>query len=326
MKTPKAVNKRASILQAAAKVLAQKGYSLTTLADIAAEAGTFAGSLYYYFTSKEKMVEEVLNIGTTSVSSRVVSRVRSLPEGMPAYDKVRIALEEHLQQMLKKDDFVVAYWRIIDQVPEEIREKHLSLPREYGQFWQDMLQTAQITGEIRQDIDTRLLRLLLIGSTIYALQWFKPHGRNTPQEIADTLAEMFFRGMVPRPTGNGIGPASRSTPTARARKTKREATGMPDFETASAQKREPRRRSSPKLGAKLNVSLHPPLAVTQDMSTELEVGKKKEPRSSRSKVGSVSASVGDISSDEKNVAPRAEKITSRRRAIKSARKTAQSVP
>lgn len=320
MKTPKAVNKRASILQAAAKVLAQKGYSLTTLADIAAEAGTFAGSLYYYFSSKEKIVEEVLNIGTTSVSSRVMSRVKSLPKGMPAYDKVRIALEEHLQQMLKKDDFVVAYWRIIDQVPFEVREKHLSLPRAYGHFWQKMLRAAQLTGEIRQDIDARLLRLLLIGSTVYALQWFKPDGRNTPQEIADTLAEMFFRGMVPREAGNGVALVSPSKPTTRARKTKTEATGIPNVETASVRKRSPTRRSAPKPEAKDGTS-HSPLAAAQDLRTDQVVVDKK--KGSRVKAGSASASAGR-SSNEENIAPKNGKTTSRKRAVNTRRIVVQS--
>ncbi|SCW38975.1 transcriptional regulator, TetR family [Sphingobium faniae] len=198
MKTQKAVNKKARILQAAAKVLADKGYSLTTLADIGSEAGTFAGSLYYYFPSKESIVEEVLNVGTTSVSSLVVARVEALPKGVSAYDRIRIALETHLQQMLAKDDFVRAYWKIIDQVPEDIRLKHLALPRAYGHFWQSMLEEAQAAGEIRSEMDPRMMRLLLIGSTIYALQWFNPGGRNTPKEIADLLAEMFFLGVVPR--------------------------------------------------------------------------------------------------------------------------------
>jgi hypothetical protein len=61
-----------------------------------------------------------------------------------------------------------------------------------------MISEAQTAGEIRADLDARLIRLLLIGSTIYALDWFRPNGTNTPKEIADVLAEMFFFGVLPR--------------------------------------------------------------------------------------------------------------------------------
>ena len=198
MKTKKAVIKRQRILTAAAKLFGTKGYSETTLADIGAEAGTYAGSLYYYFPSKESIVEEVLNIGTTSVSNLVMGKVAMLPPDTSVRDRIRVALETHMEQMLQRDEFVIAYWKIIDQVPEEIRQRHLVLPRAYGRFWQGMLNDAQMSGEIRSDLNSKLLRLLLIGSTIYALDWFNPDGQYTPTEIADALAEMFFFGVLPR--------------------------------------------------------------------------------------------------------------------------------
>lgn len=203
MKTKKAVIKRQRILSAAAKLFGTKGYSETTLADIGAEAGTYAGSLYYYFPSKESIVEEVLNIGTTSVSNLVMGKVSMLPRETAARDRIRVALETHMEQMLRRDEFVIAYWKIIDQVPEDIRDRHLVLPRAYGRFWQGMLNDAQMSGEIRSDINSKLLRLLMIGSTIYALDWFKPDGQYSPTEIADALAEMFFFGVVPRTKSNG---------------------------------------------------------------------------------------------------------------------------
>ena len=203
MKTKKAVIKRQRILTAAAKLFGTKGYSETTLADIGAEAGTYAGSLYYYFPSKESIVEEVLNIGTTSVSNLVMGRVSMLPPETTVRDRIRLALEAHMEQMLQRDEFVIAYWKIIDQVPEEIRDRHLVLPRAYGRFWQGMLNDAQMSGEIRSDLNSKLLRLLLIGSTIYALDWFKPEGQYSPTEIADVLAEMFFFGVFPRSKAGG---------------------------------------------------------------------------------------------------------------------------
>lgn len=196
MKTRKAVNKRLAILQAAAKMFATKGYSQTTLADIGAEAGTFAGSLYYYFPSKENIVEEVLNVGTTSVSNLVLARISTMPAEASVHDKIKMALSVHLEQMLENNEFVVAYWNIIGQVPEDIRRQHLLLPREYGRFWNRLLLEGQANGEIRADLDASLIRLLLVGSTIYALQWYKPDGRYTPAEIAGVLTEMFFNGVL----------------------------------------------------------------------------------------------------------------------------------
>lgn len=197
MKTGKAVLKRDRILKAAAKILGEKGYAETKLSEIGQAAGTYAGSLYYYFSSKDDLVEEVLNIGTTNVANRVIEEVEKLPDDTSAYDKIRIALRVHLVQTLLMDDFAVAYWKIIDQVPEGTRQKHLQFPRAYGKFWKAMFKEAQESEEIKPGMDARLLELLLIGSTIYALDWFNPSGKYSPAEIADVLADMFFFGVLP---------------------------------------------------------------------------------------------------------------------------------
>lgn len=196
--TRKSVLKKQKILEAAAKIFSRKGYAEATLAEIGKEAGTHAGSLYYYFDSKEALVEEVLNIGTHGVSRLVTKAVAELPPETSHIERIRVAFRIHVTQMLLKDDFIVAYWKIVDQVPPEIRERHLNAPREYGRFLQSLIDDAQQAGEIRVDINGHILRLMMVGSSIYALDWFNPRGELSSVEIADTLIDMFFNGAVPR--------------------------------------------------------------------------------------------------------------------------------
>ena len=48
------------VVDAAAKVFAEKGYRAATLRDIAAELGMLKGSLYYYIETKEDLLYELL--------------------------------------------------------------------------------------------------------------------------------------------------------------------------------------------------------------------------------------------------------------------------
>jgi AcrR family transcriptional regulator len=187
--------KRSAIVSAAAKIFKKKGYAEATLAEIGKAAGTFAGSLYYHFDSKDQIVEEVLNIGTTGVSDVVSAVVAALPAETSHREKIRAAMRAHLSQMLVKDDFVVAYWKIIDQVPAAIRKRHLQKPRGYGAFWKNLINEAVAGGEIRQGTDASLLRLVMIGSTIWALDWYKPRGRLSPAQLADSIVDMLFEGV-----------------------------------------------------------------------------------------------------------------------------------
>jgi AcrR family transcriptional regulator len=56
--TPRAQQTRAAIVQAALALFRERGYDATTMRDIAARAGVSTGNAYYYFGSKEELVQE----------------------------------------------------------------------------------------------------------------------------------------------------------------------------------------------------------------------------------------------------------------------------
>ena len=56
--TPRAQQTRAAIVEAALALFREHGYDATTMRDIAALAGVSTGNAYYYFGSKEELVQE----------------------------------------------------------------------------------------------------------------------------------------------------------------------------------------------------------------------------------------------------------------------------
>ena len=56
MATPKAEETRNRILDTALELFRERGFNVTTMRDVAAEAGVATGAAYYYFRSKEDLV------------------------------------------------------------------------------------------------------------------------------------------------------------------------------------------------------------------------------------------------------------------------------
>jgi AcrR family transcriptional regulator len=56
--TPK--DRRETILQAAGRVLAEKGYAQTTVSQVAAAAGVSRGLLHYYFKNKDELFTQII--------------------------------------------------------------------------------------------------------------------------------------------------------------------------------------------------------------------------------------------------------------------------
>jgi AcrR family transcriptional regulator len=185
----KATATRTRILDAAASVFRTNGYVATRLSDVAKIAKTQAGSMYYHFSSREDLVEEVLRVGQERTSGYVRRRVAALPADASPLDRLREAIEAHLATILKIGDYTAATIRILGQVPDEIRKRRLHEQREYGLFWRTLVSNAEASGEIRSDLDGTVVRMFLLGAMNSAPDWFRPG----PPELS---AEQFERQCV----------------------------------------------------------------------------------------------------------------------------------
>src|ERR1035438_2195360 len=96
----KSERSRDSILEAAAKLFRRQGYSATTLRQIAATAEIKAASIYYYFDSKEAILDEVLHRGLLSVFEAVKTALRQAGKASHRR-RIGLAIEAHLVALLE---------------------------------------------------------------------------------------------------------------------------------------------------------------------------------------------------------------------------------
>jgi AcrR family transcriptional regulator len=78
----KADQRRATLIEAAAKLFVEKGYEATTMDEIAAAANFAKGTLYHYFANKA----ELLQVLREGFEKEIMGRVRSRVESCPADD------------------------------------------------------------------------------------------------------------------------------------------------------------------------------------------------------------------------------------------------
>ena len=69
--------RRNQLIQATIAVLARKGYSAVTLADVAKTAGLSSGIVNFHFTSKDGLLEAVLNYLSTEYRENWSARMRA---------------------------------------------------------------------------------------------------------------------------------------------------------------------------------------------------------------------------------------------------------
>jgi len=195
---------RQRILDAAAVCFSELGYAGVTLRDIADRAKMKAGSLYYHFDSKDDLVEEVLRVGLATAVDATRKAVSALDRRADPIAKLRAAITAHLTTILAESDYASADLRILGQVPEPIRQRHLKQQRKYGAFWASLFRKAVASGRLRADLDLSVVRMLVLGALNWSVEWYREDGR-TPAEIAEHLSAMILEGLLTRERGSSRG-------------------------------------------------------------------------------------------------------------------------
>lgn len=191
----KATVSRMRVLDAAARIFRNRGYSGTTMRAIGTEAKLKAGSIYYHFRSKDELIEAVLDMGITTVSNAVHAAIAAMPPSSSYRERIAAAINAHLHAIIEHGDYTLATRRVFGQVPRAVREKHIHKRDAYGRLWQQMLEAAQNAGELRANADTRLARLFVVGALNWTVEWFNPDGKPL-NEVADEFTNLIFSGLA----------------------------------------------------------------------------------------------------------------------------------
>lgn len=92
------------ILNAADQLFFSKGYQATTISDIAKKVGVAQGMLYYYFKSKEEVLETLLNRHVASLVSEIqdIQHLASTPP-----EKIALMVSSILNKAFYKDGLLL---------------------------------------------------------------------------------------------------------------------------------------------------------------------------------------------------------------------------
>ncbi|QZT58624.1 TetR/AcrR family transcriptional regulator [Mycolicibacterium austroafricanum] len=170
----KSVRTRARILDAAAHVLSVKGFAGTRLTDVAEYAEVQAPAIYYYFSSREELIEEVMFAGIGEMRRYLKDVIDGLPHDMSALDKILAAVEAHLRHELELSDYTTASIRNSGQIPEHLQTRQRKEEAAYGRLWRKLFEQALAEGLIDPELDIKTAQLLVMGGLNWAAEWFDP--------------------------------------------------------------------------------------------------------------------------------------------------------
>ena len=187
---------RVRILDAAAEILSKRGYAGFRLSDVATAAELRAPAIYYYFDSREHLIEEVMWAGIADMRDKLNAMLKELPAGTEPLDKLMAAVDLHLRHELEISAYTTASIRNAGQIPEELSKRPMAEQAEYGKIWKSILKEASEAGAIRRDLDPYIAQMLVMGSLNWAAEWWEPR-RGSIDKVVEHAQEFVRSGLNP---------------------------------------------------------------------------------------------------------------------------------
>lgn len=185
------IARRAQLIECATETIATLGYAQASLAQIAKRAGISKGVITYYFSSKEELIEQIVQDMTAAATSFMLPQIEAAPTTttkLQAYLRSNIAyIAAHRIQMAAIIDIVL-------NVRTEDGHRRYQPGREEPalQALEDMLRRGQDEGEFRA-FDPRVMALSIRGAIDALGRFLVAHLTLDGEAYAQELVTLFDR-------------------------------------------------------------------------------------------------------------------------------------
>jgi AcrR family transcriptional regulator len=184
------------IIDAAARVFAERGFHGATTQDIADLLGIRQASLYYYFSSKEAALELVCLKGVEGFAD-AAKAIAARP--LSARERLKLLIDSHLSPLVERGDYVKVFLNERQHLPRESRRRIGRWSRSLERIFEDVIKDGVARGEFRAGLDTRLATLAVLGMCNAVSSWHRKEEASVP-EVAAAFARLVVDGMA-RPSG-----------------------------------------------------------------------------------------------------------------------------
>ncbi|HVP68442.1 MAG TPA: TetR/AcrR family transcriptional regulator [Anaeromyxobacteraceae bacterium] len=170
-------SRRGALLDAAARLFAERGYHGTSIRDIATAIAVTPGAIYNHHVSKARLLVAVYEEGVRRIASALEEAVAM--ESTPR-SRLRAAAEAHLETLLDGSAYAAVMTRVLPRDVPEAEAELVELRDGYEQRFARIIAELPALDARRR----RALRLTLLGALNGVQAWYRPGKGQGPAAIA----------------------------------------------------------------------------------------------------------------------------------------------
>ena len=183
---------RDQLIHAALVLFDTNDYPRTSVEDIVAKAKVTKGAFYHHFGSKEEVLEIIHNV---YVESQIELCTRIISEDMNPREKLRELARATITNLNQYRAHVSVYMQdrrfLTDQRKKNVLEKRSEIDKLFNSIIEDGVRS----GYFRTDVSPKLITFGIIGMYAWVINWWKPSGSLSLEQIADQYVDVLLDGL-----------------------------------------------------------------------------------------------------------------------------------
>lgn len=179
-----------SVLRIAVDVFNKHGYEATSMGFLAEHLGISKSAIYHHVPSKEDLLRRALEEALGGLEG-----VLTLDGATSGASDVRLefVLRETMGVLVDRLPFVTLLLRLRGNT--EMEREAMARRRAFDRTITELVAQAQKDGTLRTDIAAGTITRLLFGTINSIVEWYKPGGSLSAEELANDVLAMSFHGL-----------------------------------------------------------------------------------------------------------------------------------
>lgn len=183
-----------AVLDIAVAAFNDYGYDATSMGLLAERLGTSKSAVYYHVSSKEDLLRMALE--------RALGELEAILEQPAAQtgaadERLTFVLRSAVRVLTDELPYVTLLLRLRGNT--ELEREALARRRAFDNAVSALVEQAHSDGTVRADVDARTTTRLLFGMINSIVEWYKPGGALSQDQLADDVITVAFDGIRVHP-------------------------------------------------------------------------------------------------------------------------------
>jgi TetR/AcrR family transcriptional regulator, cholesterol catabolism regulator len=188
----KIIDRKTEIINVAAKLFKEKGYSAVTMRDIAQAMDIKAASLYNHIKSKQEIlvliIIEIAEEFTTVINEIVTSDVSTI-------QKIEKVIQLHIDITLRNADALACLNNDWMHLTDDDLIYFIKMRNDYEESFREIIKTGITNGEIKNlNLEVIIFSTLSTLRTLYI--WYGKKKTIKPEVLKATMIQVLLNGIV----------------------------------------------------------------------------------------------------------------------------------